>query len=309
MNADNSTTHPGDASRAQQAATLLVVLIPFGGLIAAIIYAWGWGITPLDLSLLLGMYLLTGLGVTVGFHRLFAHRSFVAARPVELLLAVLGSMSAEGPLLKWVAVHRRHHQYSDGENDPHSPHRYGGGLFGVLAGFWHAHMGWMFRADADNLDRYVRDLESDRALRTISRLFLLWVIIGLLLPAAVGGVITGTWTGAWLGLLWGGLVRTFIVHHLTWSINSVCHLWGRRDFRSRDESRNNVICGVLGFGEGWHNNHHAFPASARHGLWWWQVDVSYLVIQALRALGLARHVRKPTREAIAARQIGSIDQV
>jgi len=239
------------------------------------------------------MYVLTGLGITIGYHRLFTHRSFKTVRPVELGLAVIGSMAVEGALFRWVAMHRRHHQHSDQPGDPHSPHEFGRGFFAAIAGWWHAHVGWCFKREAPGLDRYVRDLGKDRCLRRVSRLFPLWVALGLLIPAAAGGLITGTWLGAALGFLWGGLVRVFLVHHVTWSINSVCHLWGTRPYATRDESRNNAVCGVLAFGEGWHNNHHAFPNSARHGLRWWQLDTSYLVIWVMARLGLAWRVRVP----------------
>jgi len=282
-------------------ATLAGVLLPLLGLIVAMFGLWGWGLTWVELALLLVMYLATGLGVTVGFHRLFTHRSFETTRPVKLLLAILGSMAVEGPLLRWVATHRRHHQHSDHADDPHSPHHSGGGVLGVLAGCWHAHVAWIFKPAEPGLGRYVRDIARDSLLRRVHQLFGVWVTIGLMIPAVTGGFITETWRGAMLGFLWGGLVRVFLVHHVTWSINSVCHLWGTRTFQTQDESRNNVACGVLALGEGWHNNHHAFPTSARHGLRWWQLDISYLVICAMKWLGLAWHVRVPTREMILAR--------
>jgi stearoyl-CoA desaturase (delta-9 desaturase) len=294
------------ASRAHKIITLVGVVGPFLGLVIAIGLLWGRALTWIEVSLLLGMYLAAGFGVTVGFHRLFAHRSFETVRPVRFLLAVLGSMAAQGPVLRWVAVHRRHHQHSDGPEDPHSPHHHGGGVRGVIAGFWHAHIGWIFKADYPKLRKYVRDLESDRLLRIASRLFGAWVFLGLLVPTVLGGVLTGTWSGAAFGFLWGGLVRIFLGHHVTWSINSVCHLWGTRPFRWSDESRNNIIFGVLGLGEGWHNNHHAFPSSARHGLKWWQIDLSYLAIRALELTGLARRVRAPSPDAIARGMVGPI---
>jgi len=247
------------------------------------------------------MYLATSLGVSVGFHRLFTHRSFETVRPVKLVLGILGSMAVQGPLLKWVATHRRHHQHSDAEGDPHSPHLHGRGIPAVMRGLWHAHIGWMFKADACDLNRYLTDLAQDSAIRRVSALFPLWVTAGLLIPTVLGGLLTGTWTGALLGFLWAGLVRIFLVHHVTWSINSVCHLWGGRPFRSHDESRNNFIFGLLGMGEGWHNNHHAFPTSARHGLEWWQVDVTWLVIRLLKALRLAWKIRLPMGDVLAAK--------
>jgi stearoyl-CoA desaturase (delta-9 desaturase) len=248
------------------------------------------------------MYVLTVLGITVGFHRLFTHRSFETYSAVQFVLAFLGSMAAQGPLLQWVAQHRRHHQYSDRPEDPHTPHHHGRGVLGVLRGVWHAHLGWFFEPDAPDLDRYVKDLRQSRLLRAMSSLFFVWVALGLLIPAALGGLLTGTWAGAALGLLWGGAARMFLVHHVTWSVNSVCHLWGRRPYRSGDESRNNAVVGALALGEGWHNTHHAFPTSARHGLRWWQLDVSYWVIFALALLRLAWGVKVPTRQAQADRR-------
>ena len=290
-------------SAADRAATLAGVLLPFFGLVVAVYGLWGWGFSWLELVLLVVMYTATGLGVTVGFHRLFTHRSFETVRPVGFVLAVLGSMSVQGSLLQWVATHRRHHQHSDQEEDPHSPHRYGGGFWGVLAGWWHAHIGWMFLSNQGDLRRYVRDLQRDKLIRNVSRLFPLWIILGLAIPTFFGGLVTGTWTGAGLGFLWGGLVRIFVGHHLTWSINSICHLWGRQAFKCNDESRNNLLCGVLALGEGWHNNHHAFPFSARHGLRWWEVDVSYLVIRLLSVLGLAWRLQLPSPQAIGCKRI------
>ncbi len=278
---------------------LVAVVLPFTGLLAAIALLWGRGFSWVDLGLLLGMYLLSALGITVGFHRLFAHHSFEAGRVTRFVLAALGSMAVEAPLLKWVAVHRRHHQHSDRPGDPHSPHGHGDGGLGLLRGLWYAHLGWLFRADSPDLPHYVKDLRADGAARLASALFVLWVAVGLLTPAALGWWLSGGWLGALLGLLWGGLARIFLVHHVTWSINSVCHLWGRRPFPSHDESRNNTLFGVLALGEGWHNNHHAFPTSARHGLRWWQLDLSYSVIRALALLGLAWNVRLPRHQALA----------
>jgi len=289
-------------TRLQRAVTLIGVLAPFVGLVVAVTFLWGRGVTWVEVSLLLGMYTLCGLGVTVGYHRLFTHRSFETFRPIKLLLAVFGSMSVQGPLLRWVAIHRRHHQHSDRPDDPHSPHHYGAGVRAVIAGFWHAHVGWIFAKDYPSLSRYVRDLQTDRLLRAISRSFGIWVFLGLLIPTVLGGLLTGTWTGALLGFLWGGLARIFFGHHITWSINSICHLWGRRPFQGDDESRNNLVFGILAFGEGWHNNHHAFPNSARHGLRWWEIDLSYLVIYALKLLRLAWRVRVPTSQALSSKR-------
>jgi stearoyl-CoA desaturase (Delta-9 desaturase) len=284
-------------------ASFLAVVLPFAGLVTAVVLLWGWGFSWAQLGLLLGMYVLTALGITVGFHRLFTHRSFETNRVVRFVLAILGSMAVQGSLLKWVAIHRRHHQHSDEEADPHSPHHHGGGLLGLLRGIWHAHIGWFFRADPADLDHYVKDLRQDGSVRLADTLFPLWIVAGLLIPTGLGWLLSGGWMGALLGLLWGGLARVFLVHHVTWSINSVCHLWGRQPNPCRDQSRNNFLFGVLGMGEGWHNNHHAFPTSARHGLRWWQIDVSYWVIRGLALCGLAWKVCLPARQPLASQSL------
>lgn len=289
---------------AERAITLTVILLPVVGLIAAIVYAWGWGIGWTEVLLMLGMYVATGLGITVGYHRLFTHSSFTTGPIVTTVFAVLGSMAFEGPLLRWVAFHRCHHQHSDKDQDPHSPHHHGTGVVGVLRGFFNAHMGWMLLRSQheNNLDRYVKDFKQNRLVTWISRAFPLWSAVSLLLPALIGGLISMSWTGVFLGFIWGGLVRILVVHHITWSVNSVCHLWGTRPYNSHDESRNNPIVGVLAFGEGWHNNHHAFPTSARHGLAWWQFDLSYVVIRVLALLGMADNIRLPRPERVLARR-------
>jgi stearoyl-CoA desaturase (Delta-9 desaturase) len=293
---------PDSACRGHvKAITLVAILGPLAGLIAAIALLWGVAFDWVHLALLGAMYILTGLGITVGYHRLFTHRSFEAPAPVRFALGVLGSMAAQGPVLYWAAVHRCHHRFSDREEDPHSPHGKGGGAWGVLKGFWHAHMGWLLRPDPPGLTRYVTDLERDRVVRWVSRTCGLWLVLGLVLPGVLGGLLTLSWTGVLLGFLWGGLVRVFLLHHLTWSINSVCHLWGYRTFRTPDQSRNNPVMGLLGLGEGWHNNHHAFPSSARHGLRAWELDTSYLVIRFLEVCRLARAVRIPERERLEAK--------
>ena len=280
-------------SRARQAGTLVAVVLPPLGLVGAVVLAWGWGVSWADLGLLAGFYLLTAVGITVGYHRLFVHRSFETGTVVQVALAALGSMAAQGSLFRWAAHHRRHHQHSDTAGDPHSPHRGGG----RLRRFWHAHVGWVFGPEPADLGRYVRDLRRSWALRASDRLFLAWVAVGLALPAALGGLLSGSWAGALTGLVWGGLVRLFLVHHVTWSVNSAGHLWGTRRYRSGDQSRDNLVLGILALGEGWHNSHHAFPTSARHGLRWWQVDLSYYLIRLLAAVGLAWNVRLPTRAA------------
>ena len=179
----------------------------------------------------------------------------------------------------------------------------------MIRGFWHAHIGWAFTRDPAGLDRYIADLKKLTSVRLASALFPLWIVLGLAIPAVLGGILTGTWAGVWLGFLWGGLVRVFLVHHVTWSVNSVCHLWGSRPYSDRDRSRNNLLFGILAMGEGWHNNHHAFPTSARHGLRWWQIDTSYYLIRLLTWFGLAWKVRLPTAETCQVRATGSPSQV
>lgn len=292
-------TPPERISLGMRVAILHAVIVPFLGLVAAVVLLWGWGFRWIDLGLLLSMYVLTALGITVGFHRLFTHRAFETNRVIQFSLAVLGSMAVQGPLLKWVALHRRHHQHSDREGDPHSPHQLGRGLLGLLRGCWHAHLGWFFLPDPPDLAHYVKDLRRNPTVRVASALFPLWVALGLFLPAVLGGLLTASWAGAVFGLLWGGLARIFLVQHVTWSINSICHVWGRQPFRSHDHSRNNALFGILGLGEGWHNNHHAFPSSARLGLQWWQIDVGYLVIRGLARLNLVWSVHLPRSDALA----------
>lgn len=288
---------PERVSATVRVLVLIAILAPLLAVVSAPMLVWGWGFTLTDLGLLLAFYALSGLGITVGFHRLFVHRSFETNIVVKFVLAVLGSMALQGQLFRWVAQHRRHHQHADTAGDPHSPHRHDGGVIGVLRGLWHAHIGWFFDADPPGGERYVADLSRSRALRAASALFPAWVALGLLIPAALGGLISGSWAGAAAGLFWGGLVRIFLVHHITWSVNSACHLWGRRPYRTGDESRNNALFGILAWGEGWHNTHHAFPTSARHGLSWWQIDVSYWVIWVLARLGLAWNVKLPSIKA------------
>jgi stearoyl-CoA desaturase (delta-9 desaturase) len=291
-----------DVTGTQRLAVFLGVVVPFLGLLAAIVHWWGRGIGWLEISLLVGGYMLTVLGITGGFHRLFTHKSFEASQPVRILLAILGSMSLQGPVIRWCAVHRRHHQCSDDEGDPHSPHGHGTGVVAMIKGAWHAHVGWIFQPDKPDLARSVKDLTADKALLFIDRTFLLWVALGLLIPAVIGWAVTGSGWGFLSGLLWGGLVRICVMHHATWCINSVCHIWGARPYNSGDHSRNNPIFGIVSLGEGWHNNHHAFPTSARHGLRWWQFDFTWVVIKALSLVGLAWNVRVPNEQALKAKE-------
>ena len=285
----------------QRIIYIIAILTPFAGLITGIVMLWGRGFNWLYLGLFVGMYLLSALGVTVGYHRLFCHRAFETSGFVKFIFGVMGSMAVEGSILKWVSMHRCHHQHSDAHGDPHSPHHHGTGFVNMFRGLLHAHVGWMFRGDPKDLSRYVTDLVRDKAIRACSKTWGLWAVVGMLLPAALGGLITMSWMGVLMGFLWGGLARVFLIHHMTWSINSICHLWGTKPFRSHDESRNNFLFGVIGLGEGWHNNHHAFPTSARHGLRWWELDLSYSVIRSLETLGLAWDVRVPNSARVTAK--------
>ena len=285
----------------EQLAMAFGVGFPFIGLIAAIVLAWGTAVGWTEIILLVSFYSFSILGVTIGFHRMFTHKALQAGKVLRFIVGVGGSMSGQGPVLEWCAVHRQHHKHSDREGDPHSPHLHEGAIGGVLKGMWHAHFGWLFSHESHTSPGVVADLVADPVLRFVDRFFWVWMILGWIVPGIIGGLVSRSWIGALTGFLWGGLVRTFLLHHVTWSINSVCHVWGSRPFRTADESRNNLIFGLLAFGEGWHNNHHAFPTSARHGLRWWQVDITYIVIRGLEMLGLAWKVRLPGTEAVEAR--------
>jgi stearoyl-CoA desaturase (Delta-9 desaturase) len=285
-------------TRTERAVNIGAVVVPFAAVVAAIPLLWNSLVSPADLVIALVMYLVTAVGITVGYHRLLTHRSFQTSKPLEYVFAVLGSMAVQGPVISWVADHRKHHAHTDEEGDPHSPHvGHGDGVGGVLAGLWHAHTGWLLstqgRAD---WKRYARDLYEDRGMRLISRRFPLLVLAGLALPALAGYLVSGTLAGAATGLLWGGLVRVFFVHHVTWSVNSVCHFLGSRRFDTDDHSTNVFWLAVPSLGESWHHNHHAFPRSAVHGLSRWELDPSALMIAAMERLGIAWNVVRITPE-------------
>lgn len=294
-------SRPAPAPLSVRLVTLAAVLLPLLGLAGALVMVWTAPFHWIYLTLFGAMYLLTALGIGVGYHRLYTHKAYDAEPVVRFVWGVLGSMAVEGPLLRWVAVHRKHHQHTDVPGDPHSPHACGHdgpGAGGVLRGLWHAHVGWIFDDYPPDLPRYVPDLLKDPVAVFVDRWFALWVALGLIAPAVIGGVLSHSWQGALQGFLWGGMARVLLVHHVTWSINSVCHLWGTRPFRTRDESRDNPVLGILALGEGWHNAHHAFPGSARHGLAWWKLDINYLVIKGMALLHLARNVRVPSAERV-----------
>lgn len=291
----------------QKITMLLAVGLPFLGLVAAVWLLWqndnavftvGWA----EIGLMLAMYALTGFGVTIGFHRLLTHRSFDTYKPIRYFFAVWGSIAGQGMCIRWCATHRRHHQEADREGDPHSPHTHGDGVMGFLRGMWHAHLGWCFDADKHDLQRSIPDLLADRPLVLIDKLYQFWVIAGILLPGVIWGLWQQSWAAFAVGCIWGGLVRIFLLHHITWSINSICHVFGTRPYDSGDHSTNNYPIAVLSLGEGWHNNHHAFPTSARHGLRWWQFDASWCVIRLMKLTGLAWNVRVPSEAALAAKR-------
>jgi stearoyl-CoA desaturase (Delta-9 desaturase) len=293
----------GEAKGAgEQLALYVFVLVPFLALAAAVPAVWGWGLSWTDVTLFAALYLVTGLGITVGYHRYFTHGSFKARKGLRIALAVAGCMAVQGPVVQWVADHRRHHAFSDREGDPHSPWRYGDTTGALLKGMFHAHVGWLFDRRQTNPARYAPDLLKDTAVRRTSRLFILWAGIGLFLPGIIGGLVTSSWTGAWTAFFWAGLVRVALLHHVTWSINSLCHTIGARPFTSRDRSTNFWPLALLSFGESWHNLHHADPTCARHGVLPGQVDVSARVIWAFEKLGWARDVKWPDPVRLAAKR-------
>jgi stearoyl-CoA desaturase (delta-9 desaturase) len=288
---------------ADRIATGLVTLLPILALGVVVWQAWSSLLHWHDIVVFAITYCLCGLGITVGFHRHLTHRAFATSRWLRGTLAALGSAAIEGPVIAWVADHRKHHAFSDQEGDPHSPHvGHGGGVRGALRGLGHAHVGWLFlHTQRGNKQRYAPDLLADPTIRFVDRTFLLWVGIGLAVPFGLGMAIGGSVDAGLTGLLWGGGVRIFLLHHVTYSINSLCHFFGRRPFATDDESRNLAWLAPLSFGEAWHNNHHAFPTSAAHGLRWYQrmLDPSALVIAGLERMGLVWDVVRvpPERQA------------
>jgi stearoyl-CoA desaturase (Delta-9 desaturase) len=286
----------------QQYFAFATILIPFIGSILAIGFFRQSDSVGMEIGLLVSMYALTMVGITVGFHRQFAHSTFSTNIAVRIILAILGSMAAQGPVIHWVSNHRRHHQYSDQSGDTHSPHVYNEQKFARLRGLCYAHIGWMLNSEVTNSAFFARDLLQDRAMAKVNQLYLTWVILGLAIPALLGGVMTATWMGVFQGFLWGGLVRIFLAHHATWSINSITHLYGSRTFDTREHSTNNIWLALPTAGEAWHNNHHAFPNSAKFGLEWWQVDLGYWTILMLKVLKLAWDVKIPTPEMIEAKK-------
>ncbi|MCZ7414719.1 MULTISPECIES: acyl-CoA desaturase [unclassified Streptomyces] len=299
----SSATLGGEERRSVEQITLLLfIAVPFVALVAAVPLAWGWGVSWLDLGLMAFMYYLGCHGITIGFHRYFTHGSFKAKRPLRIALAIAGSLAVEGPLVRWVADHRKHHKFSDAEGDPHSPWRYGETVPALMKGLWWAHIAWMFDTEQTSQQKYAPDLVKDPALRAVSRQFVLWTTVSLLFPALVGGLVTWSWEGALSAFFWGSLVRVALLHHVTWSINSICHAVGKRPFKSRDRSGNVWWLAVLSCGESWHNLHHADPTCARHGVQRGQIDSSARIIRWFEKAGWAYDVRWPQAHRLDAKR-------
>lgn len=289
------------------AATLVMwftVLLPYVGLVALMTWTVAFAHDWVSLVVFVVSYLAIGFGVTIGYHRLLAHRAFSTYRWVEATFLILGCMAMQGPPVRWAATHRRHHQRSDHDGDPHSPHLAGNGVRGVLLGLWHAHTGWLLTPDKPNTERSIKDLLNDPMIRFVDHFYWLWLVLSVLIPFGVGMGIYHTVTAGLACVFWAVVVRISLMHHATWSVNSICHFFGYQSYHSNDHSRNNPIIAVLSLGEGWHNNHHAFPTSARHGLRWFEVDLSYIVIRTLELTRLIWNVRRPSESALNAKAVG-----
>jgi stearoyl-CoA desaturase (delta-9 desaturase) len=288
----------------QHVNSFLFTALGLGGVAAGIYRAlYVQPLTLATIGIFLSFFVLIGLGITAGFHRHFTHRSFKAKPAVRVALAVLGCMAGQGPVVFWVALHRMHHEYADKEGDPHSPNLAGSSVLQKAAGLWHAYLGWTIKHEVPNANFYARDILRDPLIMAVNRQYYLWILIGLLLPAAIGGAITHNMAGAIDGFVWGGLVRMFAVHNIIWWITSFAHVFGRRDFESRDRSTNSGWIALPTLGESWHNNHHAFPAAAILWFRWWQVDIAGGTIRLLEILGLAWDVRRPSPSELERKRI------
>jgi stearoyl-CoA desaturase (delta-9 desaturase) len=285
----------------ERRVNMTAVLLPFVVVAIAVPLLWGHLVGWSDIAVFVLMYLVSGYGVTVGFHRMLTHRSFQTHKATRYLFAILGSLSVQGPVIDWVADHRKHHAHTDQEGDPHSPHvGHGSGVTGALKGLWHAHVGWLWRTHGEaRASKYAKDLVEDKGMRVINRRFPLIALASLGIPAVLGGLLTQSLHGAFTGLIWGGFARIFLQHHVTWSVNSVCHFFGKRRFEVEDHSTNVFWLALPSFGESWHHNHHAFPRSAAHGLRWYELDPSAALIALMRRTGLAWDVVRipPERQA------------
>lgn len=300
-----ATIEPELKRGGEQVALALFIGIPFLALLAAIPVAWGWGLGWHDIVIFVVMYAIAGHGITVGYHRHFTHGSFKANRGLKIALAVAGSMAIQGPVVRWVADHRRHHAFSDREGDPHSPWRYGETIPALAKGLWWAHTGWLFDVEQTPRSKYAPDLIADQDLQKVDHAFPLIVAGSMLLPALIGGLWSMSWQGAVTAFFWASLVRVSLLHHVTWSINSICHTIGERPFKSRDKSGNVWWLAFLSMGESWHNLHHADPTCARHGVEKGQIDSTARVIWAFEKLGWATDVRWPVAKRIDARRVAA----
>jgi stearoyl-CoA desaturase (Delta-9 desaturase) len=283
----------------------LFVAVPFLAMLAAIPLAWGWGLGWHDVILAIAFYYISGLGISMGFHRYFTHLSFKARPGLRIALAIAGSLAIEGPILSWVADHRRHHKYSDKEGDPHSPWRFGDDWKALAKGLAWAHVGWMFDGNRTSREKFCPDLLADKKIARISGLFPLWVAVTLLAPALIGGLWSWSWQGAVTAFFWASLVRVAFLHHVTWSINSICHTFGKEEFQVRDKSRNVNWLAILSFGESWHNLHHADPTCARHGALRGQIDIAARLIWFCEKLGWAYDVRWPDEARLSGKKTGT----
>jgi stearoyl-CoA desaturase (delta-9 desaturase) len=291
--------------RSQKLITLVIVVGPALALGCAVPLLWGRAVNLTDIVMGVVLYLITGFGVTIGFHRLFTHGGFKSSRLLKIALAAFGSMAVEGSLTSWVATHRRHHMYSDGPGDPHSPHRYGEHGIALLRGLAFSHVGWLFVSDASSAERYAPDILRDRDLRRIGKLFPLFALASLAIPFGIGYSLAGSWVGAVSALVWAGFVRLTVLHHVTWSVNSICHVFGRRTAEIKDRSTNVWILAILSLGESWHNIHHAHPSWARHGAQRGMVDPSARLIRIFELLGWARRVRWPTMHELPLKSVAA----
>ena len=292
-------------ARAEQVALGLFIAVPLLAVAAAVPVAWGGWLGWTDVILAVVFYFVSGHGITVGFHRYFTHGGFKARRPVRIGLAIAGSLAIEGPVTRWVADHRRHHAFSDKDGDPHSPWRYGESVGALTKGLWHAHVGWLFDVEQTSQPRFAPDLLADRDIVRVNKLFPLWVLVSLGLPPLIGGLVTMSWVGALTAFFWASVIRVGLLHHVTWSINSICHAVGKRPFKTRDRSANVWPLALISMGESWHNMHHSDPTSARHGVDRGQIDSTAGVIRVMEKLRLISDVRWPTPERLAARRIAA----
>ena len=278
-----------------QAATTFGVIIINLGLVGAIVLSSLWGLSKVDITLFITFYLISAFGITVGYHRYFTHKSFKTYKIVSYLLCIFGSMAAQGSLSFWVGKHRVHHHHTEKKHDPHSPVSTTPGFISKLRSFFHGHMGWLFvERSIEDYKKRINDIVKNSTLFKIQNLYWLWLLLGILLPGILGGILSGSWKGFLTGMLWGGIARICILHHVTWSVNSICHLFGTRTFSSKDNSKNNFLVALLSLGEGYHNNHHAFAYSAKQGLRFWQIDFSYLLIKLLSKIGIVWDIKIPT---------------